>query len=128
MSQLQEHNITGRESVEIKQGLVNFSKQQYKDIANKQNHHPAEWWLDREYPERAKFLTEVCLERDDDSEDGYGKKVYIKERCPKFQAYQETIEKKKTKNSIQREDVLKHNKKLKPGMQPVVVPAIFQPD
>jgi hypothetical protein len=26
MSQLQENNITGRESIEIKQGLVNFSK------------------------------------------------------------------------------------------------------
>ena len=33
-----------------------------------------------------------------------------------------------TKQSIVREDVMKHNKKLKPGMQPVPVPAPFQPD
>jgi hypothetical protein len=45
-------------------------------------YHEHQWWFDSQFPERADLLYRVMKERENDSENGLGKKVYVKEKCP----------------------------------------------
>ena len=57
-------------------------KEQLKRAIDKERAHPKDWWAESGHPERQRFLKEVVLEKEADSEDERGRPVYVKERCP----------------------------------------------
>ena len=69
---------------------------QTEDVARQDGPHERGWWEKSDHPERSHLLRQVLWEKMEvDSEDGMGKKLYIKERCPKYEQLLQEIERKK---------------------------------
>ena len=78
---------------EIQAHISKLRLKKREEEARANGPHEDDWWLDAEHPERLYLLHDVLRERlANDSEDGKGNRVYIKERCPRYKALQAEIE------------------------------------
>ena len=78
---------------EIQAHISKLRLKKREEEARANGPHEEDWWLDPEHPERLYLLHDVLWEKSaNDSEDGKGNKVYIKERCPRYKKLLAEIE------------------------------------
>ena len=89
-----------------------MNRQFLEKAGAKQGAYPKEWWEDADHPNRKKFLAEVMQERQEaeESEDGMGNPLYIKERCKNYKMLQEETAKLKTEFADKKAHIIKSNK------------------
>ena len=68
-----------------------------------------------DHPEREHLLRDVLWERlrEEDSENGKGEKVFIKERCPHYKELLKDVMRQKTAFEHRRDRSIKENERLK---------------
>ena len=92
--------------------------------------HDESWWDSPEHPERQNLLYDVLWERMiEDSEDGKGNQVYIKERCHRYKQYVADLERQKAQDEKRRERLMKENQRNKElGRPQINIPAPLKVD
>jgi hypothetical protein len=128
MKKMKEHgfDLTEREASLL---VDKEYKNQVKKAIDKEKAHPKEWWEDPDHPERHHLVREVILEREQDSEDEWGRPKYIKERDPQFKEYMKQVNREKQDHEARRARILKENKRFADmGRPQIPVPAEFKVD
>ena len=90
------HHFNTMSKAEVEAHMSKLKSRRNQEVVRENGPHEESWWYDTKHPERLEMLVDIVGERmKEDSENGKGEKLYIKERCYLYERYQRDIEQQK---------------------------------